>query len=168
MAFKMGFSKDELKGQEPVPSGVYTVQFVGFRPKLAKSKDSINLNAEVKIIGHPDYENRRIFAGLNTKIAAWIQDFVLSFGIEMEDMAGDNPRIPGEFDGDRAKFKEDDPTTWKYEGPLTGRTAQWEVGVKEYEGKLSNVPRMFIPAIPDLATKWPHVKTCKDMTKSSN
>ncbi len=159
----MKFNQESLKGPEPVPAGVYTVRFESFKPQLSKNKDSINLNAKAVIVGHGDLDGRVIFAGLNSKIPNWTQDFVHSFGLEMEDQLGTDPSIPGVFDGDPVKFKEDDPSTWTYKGPLLGRTAKWEVGTREYEGRLSNEPRQFICAVPGCATKFPEIKHSKDM-----
>jgi len=167
MAFKMKFSKDQLKGPEPVPPGIYTVRFDGFKPKLSKDGNSINLNAQVSIINNPNFDNKKLFAGLNSKIPSFMQDFVHSFGLEMEEQLSDNPSIPGNFDGDPAAFRENDPSTWKYVGPLLGRTAQWEVSLKEYQGNVQNDIVSFICAVDGCASRFPEIKHSKDMRQKS-
>jgi hypothetical protein len=165
MAFKMKFSQEEMKGLEPVPAGIYDVAFVGFKPKKAKSGESINLNGMVKIIGRPEYSNRQVFVNLNTQIPGFIQDFVHSFGLEMEDQTGDDPSIPGNFDGDLGKFKEDDPTTWVYKGPLLGQTGKFELGLREYEGAQQQDIIKMICKVPNCAERFPKVRHSKDMRK---
>lgn len=165
MAFKMGFNKEEIEGLKPVPAGIYNVLLVGFKPKTSKAGDSINLNAQVKIVGNAEFENRMVFASLNTKIPGFIQDFVHSFGIEMEDQNGENPSIPGVFDGEPTKFNEQDPSTWKYQGPLLGQTAQWELGLRDYEGQPTQDIIKFICKVPQCAERFPKVRHSKDMRK---
>ena len=81
MAFKMGFSREEISGPVPVPAGWYTLQIKCFRPKVSKDKESVSFNAELAIINNPEYENRRVFVGLNTK-GGWIfPDFVHATGL---------------------------------------------------------------------------------------
>ena len=160
MGFK--FNKEELSGPKPVPPGLYTVKFEQFRPKKSKDGASINFNAEVSIVGG-EYDGKRIFAGLNTKIPSWIQDFFHSFGVPMEDQNGEEPSIPGIFDVDKATFNAEDPTTWKYAGPIVGKTAQWEIDVKTYQGRDSNEPRQFICAIKDCASLYPQIRHARDM-----
>jgi hypothetical protein len=169
MAFKMKFDQDKLEGLQPVPQGLYKVLFVEFKPKLSKKnevtgKQSINLNAKVKILDHPEFETERfLIANLNEGIPSFIQDFVHSFGLEMEDQLGTNPNIPGVFDTDKAKFKEADPETWVYSGPLTAKTAQWEVGIKDYQGRPSQTITRFICAVKDCGTRFPKVSHSKNM-----
>ena len=172
MAFKMGFSQEKLEGMQPVPDGQYKVLFVEFKPSHSKTanqitgKKSINLNAKVKILEHPEFEQERyLIASLNEGVPSFIQDFVHSFGLEMEDQLGDNPNIPGVFDADKAKFKEDDPSTWVYTGPLTAKTAIWEVGLGDYNGRPVNTLKRFICSVPDCATKFPKIRHSQDMAK---
>jgi hypothetical protein len=165
MAFKMNFNKEEVEGLKPVSPGIYNLLLIGFKPKKSKAGDSVNLNAQAKIIGNSEFENRMVFASLNTKIPGFIQDFVHSFGIEMEDQNGENPGIPGIFDGDVAKFNEADPTTWAYRGPLTGQVAQWELGLRDYEGNPTQDIAKFICKVPQCAQRFPKVRHSKDMRK---
>lgn len=167
MGFKMGFSQDKLEGIQPVQDGQYKVLFLGFDPKFSKSvnqvtgKPSINLNAKVKILEHPEFtQDRLLFVSLNENVPTFIQDFVHSFGLEMEDQLSDNPSIPGNFDGNQS-----DPTTWKYSGPLTAKTAIWEVGTGEYNGRQTNVIRRFICAVKDCNTRFPKIRHSTDMAK---
>lgn len=164
--FKMKFSQEELKGLEPVPAGTYDVAFVGFKSKLSEKGDSVNLNGMLKVVGKPELgTNRIIFCNLNTQIPGFIQDFVHMLGHPMENQNADEPSIPGNFDGDTAKFKEDDPTTWVYKGPLVGSTGKVEVGLKDYKGAPSQDIVKFICKVPKCAETYPKVRHSKDMRK---
>lgn len=164
MAFKMSYSQEELEGIKPVPAGIYNVVFIGFKPKKAKSGDSINLNGSAKIIGVPDLKGPgMLFVSLNSQIPSFIQDFVHSFGLEMDDQNGDNPQIPGDFDGDT-----NNPETWKYTGPLYKQTARWEVSQQPHftnPGEVQQDLVKFICKVPQCAERFPKVKHAKDMRK---
>lgn len=163
----MKFSQDELKGREPVPADIYEVEFAGFSPKKSSKGDSVNLNGMGLIVGRPDLGPKRIiYAGLNEQIPGFIQDFVHSFGLPMEDQNGENPSIPGNFDGDPAKFKEEDPTTWVYKGPLIAQRAKWEVSVKDYNGSQQQDIVKFICKVDKCAEKFPKVRHAKEMRKT--
>ena len=168
MAFKMKYDQEKLEGLQPVPAGIYKVLFVGFFPKKSKPNQakggatSVNLNAKVKILEHPEFETDRfVTANLNENIPSFHQDFVHSFGLEMEDQLGQNPQMPGTWDGD-----ENNPETWKYNGPLTARTAEWELGIKDYNGKPTQTIKRFICAVPQCATKFPKIRHSTDMAKN--
>lgn len=172
MAFKFKLDQTKLEGQQPVAQGTYKVLFLGFSPAFSKSanqvtgRKSINLNAKVKILDHPEFEKDHIvFAPLNEGVQSFIQDFVHSFGLEMEDQLSPEPTIPGTFDADKSKFKEDDPTTWTYSGPLTNKTALWELGVKDYQGRPTQTIKRFICSVKDCATRFPKISHSKDMAK---
>ena len=132
MAFKMGFSREEISGPVPVPAGWYTLQIKCFRPKVSKDKESVSFNAELAIINNPEYENRRVFVGLNTK-GGWIfPDFVHATGLQMEVVQDGNEgtekeqlALPGVFEG--SVTHPDDPSQWKYEGSLTNATMEAEL-----------------------------------------
>ena len=138
MAWQMSFNRDELSGAPPLPAGWYTVQLKNFRPKAAAVKpgqtesESLSLNAELAVINHPEYEGRRIFAGLNTKMAFMWPDFVHATGLKMEvvqdEFAGtekENYTLPGVFEN--ADTHPNDPSTWKYLGPLLNKTMEVEL-----------------------------------------
>lgn len=168
MGFKMGFNKAELSGPPPMPDDWYDVRFVGFQPKKVGGKDgkeySVNLNAQLEVIGNPLYDgsdgskSRKVFVGLNNN-AYWIyQDFVHAFGLQMEVVQNENAgteaedlTIPGVFEG-ADKFP-DEPEKWKYQGPLTNKTARVELATKEYQGRKSNEVRQFKCAVPDCKEK---------------
>lgn len=161
--FKMGFNKEKLKGPEPVPNGIYILRMLAFNPKLSEKKDSTNLNAVLEVTGNGDLDGKKVFLGLNTKIPNWIQDFVHALGMEMEDQLSEEPSIPGVFDGDPVKFKADDPSTWVYKGPLIGRTGKFELGQREYQGRMQQDAKQFICAVPGCATKFPDVRHTANM-----
>ena len=172
MGFKMAFAQNKLEGMQPVQDGQYKVLFIDFKPAHSKNanqvtgKHSINLNAKVKILEHPEFEQERfLIASLNEGVPSFIQDFVHSFGIEMDEQLEDNPSIPGTFDADKAKFKKDDQSTWVYAGPLTAKTAIWEVTTSDYNGRPVNQLRRFICSVPDCGTKYPKIWHSQDMNK---
>ena len=163
----MKFNQEELEGLKPVAAGVYQVRFGGFKPKLAKSGLSINLNGIGIVVNNPQHDGRQIWANLNNSIPAFIQDFVHSFGVEMEDQLGSDPSLPGIFDANPATFDETKPETWLYLGPLTNKIATWEVGETLYLGKPKNEIIKFICSVPDCASLFPNVQHSHDMRKKS-
>lgn len=168
MGFKMNFNKQELSGPPPMPSDWYNIRFLGFQPKVVGGKDgkekSINLNAMLEIIGDSRFDgsngekSRKVFVGLNTG-AGWIyQDFVHCFGLPMEVVQDENTgteaenvTIPGAFEG--SEQYPEDPTKWKYQGPLTNKTGQVELAITEYQGRERNEVRQFRCAVPDCKEK---------------
>lgn len=166
MAFQMDYAKDELSGAPPLPAGPYTLQFKGFKPKAAKPKppstvsESVNLNPELVVIGHPEYDGRRVFAGLNSKAGFIIEDFVHACGIPMEVVQDENAgtekerhTIPGVFDG--RDTHPDEPDQWKYLGPLLNKTLQVELAeIPAQNGfKAKNEVRQYICAVPGCTEK---------------
>ena len=139
MAFQMGFTKEELTGAPPVPAGWYTLQFKGFKPRVTKKgtqDESLALNAEFAIVSPAEYANRRVFAGMHLKMAWMWSDVVHAMGLEMEEIQDENAgtekarhTIPGVFEGQDAH--PEDPSQWKYQGPMTNRT---------FEAELAEIP----------------------------
>jgi hypothetical protein len=162
MAFKMSFNQDELQGAPPVPSGWYTLQLKGFRPKASKDKESLSLNAEFAIINsvNVDFDNRRVFSGINTKMAFMWPDFIHATGLEMEVVqdadAGtekQNLTIPGVFEN--SDTNPDEPEKWKYQGPLLNKTLEVELAeIPAKDGyKAKNEIRQFKCAIQGCTAK---------------
>jgi hypothetical protein len=121
---KLTASKEEVKGQPPMPPGIYTVKLSGFKPKLSKKGDSVNLNPQMEVINHPEFNNRKVFDSLNTKAKFTWKPFAAAFGITVVEDAQGNIEFPGDWDGP------DDPKLceqWKYRGPLLGATGQVEL-----------------------------------------
>jgi hypothetical protein len=166
MGFQMSYSKEELTGAPPVPAGMYTLQFKGFKPKAAKIKQgesessSVNLNPELTIITPTEYESRKIFAGMNSKAGFILIDFVHACGLVMEEVQDENTgtekasyTIPGIFEGSEQYPTE--PEKWKYLGPLTNKTFQAEVAeIPAQDGfKAKNEVRQYICAVPGCQEK---------------
>lgn len=159
MPHQMDFGKEELKGLQPIPAGIYDVRLVGFEPKQAKNGDSVNLNPVFTVVNHPEFEGRTlkyVFVG-NSKIPAFLQDMVHCFGLEMEDQTSDRPKLPGIWDTDKAKFKADDFSTYVYSGPLINKVGKIELIESEYQGKKNNKVRKFFCQIPQCAERFPEV-----------
>lgn len=165
MSFQMGFDKDSLNGGKVIPAGIYEVRLYAFKPRLNKNKDSVNFNAQMEVINSPDFDKSKLFETLSAKAGFTQHDFVHAFGMELEDQGNGQYAMPGTWDGDAAKFVETDPSTWKYDGPLLGRTAKVEVAIDTYEGKENNKIRQYFCAVPDCATKYPDNKHSTDLLK---
>ena len=172
MAFKMGMTKEDLSGPAPVPPGIYELQFSGFRPKIAKSGESLNYNAEFTIVNNPSYENRKVFHPMNTSFAVAIRDFVHATGLDMEKiLVGDASTdqheelvLPGTFE--TFTGNEDDPSKWgKYIGPLTNKIFKAELAITTYQGKDKNEVRAFFCAYPGCATEQPDLKHSQNLIK---
>ena len=166
MAFKMGLKKEDLSGPAPVPPGVYELQLSGFRPKIAKSGESLNYNGEFTIVGNPQYENRKVFHPLNTSFAVALRDFVHACGEDMEIVQGEDGEemlLPGTFE--HIKEFPEDPSQWgKYLGPLTNKIFKAELAITNYQGKDKNEVRCFYCALKDCAVIYPG----NDMRHSMN
>jgi hypothetical protein len=164
MAFQMGFDKDSLQ-QKVIPPGIYEVRLEGFTPKLNKNKDSVNFNARMVVINNPEYDKAKLFETLSAKAGFTQWDFAHAFGLELVDQGNGQYVLPGTWDGDLAAFKPTDPSTWKYEGPLTGRTAKVEVAVDTYEGKQNNKIKRYICSVQDCETRFPDNKHSTDLLR---
>jgi hypothetical protein len=169
--FKMSFAQEKLEGKKSVPSGLYKVRFGGFKPKLSSNNPNdwtkSNLNAYVNIISPDEFADSPLYANLNLQIPSFIQDFVHSFGLEMEGQDSDNPEIPGIFDADAAKFIQEKPETWVYAGPLTNKIAMWEVSEGSYQGKPKTDVVKFVCSVQDCGTRFLNVRHASDMRKKS-
>jgi hypothetical protein len=173
MAFKMGMSKEDLSGPPPVPQGVYELQVTGFRPKIAKSGESLNYNLEATIVNNPKFENRKVFHPLNTSFAVAVRDFAHACGIDMEKITvlttADTPQheefvLPGIFEG--AAENPDDPSKWgKYIGPLTNKIFKAELAITVYQGKEKNEVRVFFCAYSNCAVEYPDIKHSSNLIK---
>ena len=103
-------------------------------------------------------KDRRVFASLNSKAGFIIFDFVHGLGLEMEEIQDENAgtekaslTIPGVFDGQDAH--PDDPTQWKYQGPMLNRTMEAELAETEYQGKKRNEVRQYKCAVTGCTAK---------------
>jgi len=163
----MKVSNEKLVGMDVIPPGQYDVKLVAFNPKKSKDGNSVNLNAIMEVVNHPDFAGRKLFESLNTPGGAFTQpDFVHAFGLPM-DTDGKDSWIPGEWDKDKAKFNPDDPSTYVYEGPLVGRTAKVEVAVDNYQGKDNNKIARYFCAVPDCAQKFPEIKHSSNLLRKA-
>ena len=158
MAFQMSYQKEELTGAAPVPSGWYTLQLKGFHPRASKDGNSVSFNAELAIVSPSEYEGRRVFASLNSKAGFIIFDFIHATGMELDEVQDENAGTekashtwPGVWDG-QSQYPED-PTQWKYQGPLLNRTMEVELAETEYQGKKRNEVRQYKCAVAGCTAK---------------
>lgn len=165
MAFKMSFDKDSLNGGKVIPAGLYDVRLTGFKPRKNKAGDSVNFNAQMEVINHPEFDKTKVFETLSAKAGFTQWDFCHAFGLELEDQGNGQYVLPGVWDGDLAKFNENDPSTWVYDGPLVGRDGKIELAIDTYEGKENNKVRRYICAVADCASKFPENKHSQDLLK---
>jgi len=160
--FQMKVSNDKIEGFDVIPPGQYDVKLVSFNPKLSKSGTSLNYNPCMVVVNHPEFAGRKVFDSLN---APWVwADFSHCFGLPLETDGKDN-WLPGEWTGDPAKYKADDPATFVYKGPLVGRTGKIEVAVDNYQGKDSNKVSRYLCAVADCATKFPKIRHSTNLIK---
>lgn len=153
---KMGFSKDSLT-KKLVPGGIYTLHMGGFKPAPSKSNtDNVNLNPQLKIVNHKDFTGKPVFVSLPQSQGWMIQDFVHSLGQEMDQ----DGNMPGDWE-----FPSQNPTTWRYKGPLLGKTLQAELVETDYQGKPQLKVKQFICAVKDCKTKYPDVVHSTNMVK---
>jgi hypothetical protein len=164
--FSMKVSNEKLEGKDNVLPGEYDLKLIGFRPKISSNGQSYNLNPMFEITGHPEYVGRKVFDNLNSNAQFIWQDFCHALGLPME-TDGNSSWLPGSWDKDKAKYNENDPATWEYEGPLVGRTAHVELGLKSYNGKESTAIRRYFCAVDDCAQKFPKVRHMQDLLKNS-
>jgi len=168
MAYQMSFSKEELQGKPPLPEGWYQVQIKDFKPKAAKLKpgetepSSMSLNAQLEVVNNPDPEinGRKVYAGLNTKMAFMWPDFVHATGIPMEEVqdadAGTEKAsytLPGVFEN--ADTNPTEPEKWKYLGPLLNKVMEVELANIPAQGgfKAKNEIRQYKCAVPGCTEK---------------
>jgi hypothetical protein len=150
---KMGVSKQSLEGKPPIPAGMYDFRLDGFKPKVAKKGDSINLNPILKIINNPNGQNdNTIFFNLNNQ-AGWIfKDFAHAMGFELVPNTEGGGDLPGDFVPDPS-----DPENvekYKYQGPMLGRNGRCEVGVrKDDKNKDQSYIKAFFCSVPGCLEK---------------
>lgn len=177
MAFKLAVSKESIEGNRiVVPAGIYKLKLLGFKPKFSKPNPnfldkpaSLNLNAQMEVTEHPEFEKTpMIFEGLNMN-AGWIlQDFCHAFGFPLEpnEDGSEGGAIPGTWDS-KPDFDPSKAETYFYVGPLTGRIAQVEVYEDSYNGKPSNKVSRYFCSVDDCATKFPEITHREDLRKKS-
>ena len=148
---KIKVSKEGMEGKPPVGSGIFVFRLDGFKPKFSKKGDSVNLNPTLKVINHPEHNGRPLFENLNTG-AGWVQkDLCHALGIPMlADPSDGSYTFPGEFTG-----PDNDPTQWRYVGPLLGKTGRVDViEVPKFKGSgTQSSIKSYICAIPGCQEK---------------
>jgi hypothetical protein len=146
---KLSATKEEVKGQSAFPEGTYTFMLRGFKPKYSKDRGSVNLNPELKIINHPEFNDRQVFENLNTK-AKWIwKDFCHAFGVPLVEAPNGDLEFPGDFAG-----PDDQPELWQYSGPLLGQTAQiYVVQADDTKGGIVNKVKSYACKLPNCQEK---------------
>ena len=168
MGFQMSFNKEELQGKPPLPSGWYQVIVKDFKPKAAKLKpgetepSSLSLNANLEVVNdaNPEYNGRKVYAGLNTKMAFMWPDFFHAAGLPMEEVQNENAgtekadyTFPGVFEN--ADTNPTEPEKWKYLGPALNKVMEVELAEIPASGsfKAKNEIRQYKCAVPGCVEK---------------
>ena len=172
MAFKAGFTKENLTGPPPLPDSIYDLRLVKFSPKVSAKGDSYNLNAEFEITtpgteygGRP----RKVFESFNSGFGVAWMDFTHACGLEMEltgerdDEGNEILGLPGAW-AEKDKYP-DDPSKWEYKGPLINRGFRAELTTTEYNGRKSNHVRSYICTVPSCETVNPTVRHSQNLIK---
>lgn len=140
---KIKASKEDIKGTPPMPAGIYTVQLKGFKPALDGKGTGVNLNPQLEVVNHPEYNNRPVFESLNTKAKWRWKAFFGCFGIILQEDANGDFEIPGDFTG-----PENDPSKWQYTGPLTGLTGQVKLKEVQVLDRITQQPTLSKQGFP--------------------
>ena len=150
---KMGVDPEQVKAPKPVTGGWYTLKLTGFRPKLSKDKQSVNLNGQLEVVnGKPDDNGHKVFCGLNTKFARLHADFSHALGFPL--------KPDGTLQGDWVPDPNDPENVEKaqYRGPLLGKTMEAELAVTSYMGNERNEIKQAKCKIDGCAVKFPEIK----------
>jgi hypothetical protein len=143
---KLTASKEEIKGLPALPEGMYTVRLDGFEPRTYSKKTGVNLRPVLKIINHPEHNDRRVFENLSTK-GKWVwADFCHAFGVPMVEANGDF-EFPGDWDG-----PESEPEKWQYRGPLLGQQGQVYLIQSGTDGN-NNAVKYYVCKVQGCSTK---------------
>jgi hypothetical protein len=151
---KLKMSKEAIEGQPLLPEGMYIVRLDGFKPATASKGGSINLNPQMKIINHPEFNDRPVFENLNTK-GDWVwKDFCHAFGVPIETDGNGSYVFPGDFNTPPG-VDENDPKNWlPYVGPLLGQTGTlYLVQADNSKGGMKNAVKFYSCKIPGCTLK---------------
>lgn len=153
----MSFTKEQLT-KKLAPGGIYDVHFAGFKPAKSKNNpDNVNLNPILKIVNSKDFTGIPVFLSLPQSEGWMIQDFVHCFGQEMDK--------DGNMPGDWEFPVQNNPATWRYKGPLLGKTGKIELIETEYNGKPQLKVKQLICGVTDCKVKNPEVQHSTNMVK---
>lgn len=159
---KLGVDPEKLKVKIVSQSNIYELKFIGFYPKRNAKGDSVNLGAVFEIIGdtsNPQNNGARVFFNGSLKFEQAIQDMVHAFGLTMEA----DGSIPGEWVGNDDPSS--DPSTWKYNGPLSGHVIRAEIEPGDYDGRPQNQLKRFVCSVPNCVTRFPDIVHSQNLNK---
>lgn len=148
---KMGITKQEIDERNiSLDNPVKQVVFGGFKPKKSKNGDSINLNPDLTIIGDAHDNGKKVFYNLNFQPSTWfmVQNFLHMFGIKEESDGNGGWQIPGDW-----TQPTEDPSTWKYSGPLQGKTGKLELVKRTFNGQEQFTVKQMLCALPGCTEK---------------
>jgi hypothetical protein len=150
---RMGVDPEQVKAPKPAPTGWYELKLTGFKPKLDKSKQGVNYNAQLEIVNNTTENNgKKVYMGLSTKFARAHADFTHGFGFPLNP----NGSIPGDWVPDSA-----DPNNvekFQYKGPLIGKVMKAELGITTYQGNERNEVNQIMCKVDGCATKFPEIR----------
>lgn len=146
---KIGASKEDITGGPPLPEGMYDVQLKGFKPKMSKKRDSVNLNPDIRVINHPTQNDKKVFVSMNTNAPFMWHEICHAFGCPLEEDTEGNLSIPGDFSGDIMAA----PDKSVYTGPLLNQQAKIYVIQREYNGKTQNDVKQYVCRVAGCSEK---------------
>lgn len=163
MSFKFKVETENLE-RTVIPAGLYELELKGFKPKVSKNGDSVNLNGYFEVCNLPQAGKKAtIFCSFNSKFAQDTLDFVHACGMHLEDDS-----LPGNFEG--VKQEADGSQNFnqaKYVGPLLGKRVQAFVALREYNGTPQNAVQYFVCKVHDCAVKYPKVRHSQNLIGSN-
>lgn len=171
MPFQMKQNRELVEGKDIAPENIYELKLLGFKPTFSKKRadsppdwtPSLNLNARMEIINNPEQEGKLVYELLNMN-SFMFADFCHAFGLPME-TDGEAYWLPGVWDS----LPSFDPTkaeTYKYEGPLLGRTCRADIGTSTFMAQRPiNRVRKYFCALDDCHTKFPEIRHSENLLK---
>lgn len=166
---KVGFNKDQLKGLQPIPGGVYEMFVRSIKLVQVKDKPgNWNMKIELEPEGITDRKNPRVFDTINEAMANFIQDFVHGTGLAMTPNPAGGGDIPGEFKppSDPKDKDQKPPVLAVYSGPLLGRKVKTEVIESTWNGQPNNKVKQYFCKVPNCAAQFPDIKHSNNHVKS--
>lgn len=150
---KMGVDPEKVKAPKPAPTGWYELKLTGFKPKMDKSKQGVNLNGQLEIVNNTVENNdKKVYMTLSTKFDRLLADFSHGFGFPL--------KPDGTLMGDWVPDPSDPTNVEKaqYKGPLIGKIMKAELVVTSYQGNERNEVNQIMCKVDQCAVKFPEIR----------
>lgn len=142
---RMSANKEDLTGGPPLPEGMYDVILKGFNPMKSKKGDSVNLNPDIRVINHAQFNDRKVFVSMNTNAAFMWAEICHAFGCPLVEN-GESVDIPGDFAGseDISNIPPKGKIPWTYNGPLLNQQGKLILVQVVRDGKTQNDVKQYV------------------------